>query len=152
MIGMLWEIMEELYTNDPGLFPKFITSVEDVRTKIQLFRTMRQSSDSQALWEGVSESDISLVNQWSSSSTTGTASSYLYINFSQQDLLNNIFIRIPLSCEPKINMGYVGDLPSCQSFGPVCLEFIDYKSGSLHRALGEESISSDVIPERLFSI
>jgi len=45
----------------------------------------------------------------------------------------------------------VGDLPSCQSFGPVCLGFIDYKSGSLHRALEEEGVFSDVIPERLFS-
>ena len=55
-------------------------------------------------------------------------------------------------CEPKkINMGYVGDLPNCQSFGPVCLEFIDYKFFSSHRVPGEESVSSEVIPERRFS-
>ena len=56
-------------------------------------------------------------------------------------------------CETKkINMGYVGDLPSCQSFGPVCLEFIDYKFFKSHKVSGEESVSSEVIPERRFSI
>ena len=93
MNEMLWEVMEELYTEDPDLFPKSITSVEDVRTKIQLFRSMRRSSDSQALRKGVSESDVSLINRWSSSATTGTASSHLYINYSQQDLLNDIYVR-----------------------------------------------------------
>ena len=93
MNEMLWEIMEELYEEDTDLFPKSITSVEDVRTKIQLYRTMRRSSDSQALRKGVTESDVKLVNRWSSSETSGTASSILYINYSQQDLLNDIFVR-----------------------------------------------------------
>ena len=49
MNEMLWKIMEEVYLEDPDLFPKSITCVEEVRTKIQLFRSMRRSSDSQAL-------------------------------------------------------------------------------------------------------
>ena len=93
MNEMLWEIMEELYEEDRDLFPKSITSVKDIRTKIQLYRTMRRSSDSQALRKGVTESDVKLVNRWSSSETSGTASSILYINYSQQDLLNDIFVR-----------------------------------------------------------
>ena len=93
MNEMLWEIMEELYLEDPHLFLKSITCVENVLTKIQLFRSMRRSSDSQALRKGVSKTDVSLVNRWTTSATTGTASSHLYINYSQQDLLNDIYIR-----------------------------------------------------------
>ena len=70
MNEMLWKIMEELYLEDPDLFPKSITCVKDVRSKIQLFRSTRRSSDSQALRKGVSQTDISLVNRWTSSATT----------------------------------------------------------------------------------
>ena len=102
MNKMLWEIMKELYLEDPDLFPKSITCVEDIRTKIQLFRSMRRSSDSQALQKGVSQTDISIVNRWTSSTTTGTALSHLYIDYSQQDLLNDICIRYTfIICEPK---------------------------------------------------
>ena len=93
MNEMMREITEELYLEGPDHFPKPITSVEDVRTKIQLFRSVRRSSDFQALHKGVFQTDTSLVDRWTSSATTGTALSHLYINYSQQELLNHIYIR-----------------------------------------------------------
>ena len=40
MNEILWEIMQELYIKNPDLFPKSITSVEDVRTKMNQEQSM----------------------------------------------------------------------------------------------------------------
>jgi len=56
MNEMLWEVMEELYLENPDAFTKAITCVEDIRIKIKVFRTMRRTPDSQALLQrGVSQ-------------------------------------------------------------------------------------------------
>ena len=63
MNKMLWEVMEELYLENPDAFPKAITCVEDIRIKVRIFRTMRRTPDSQALLQiGVSQPDINLIN------------------------------------------------------------------------------------------
>ena len=66
MNKMLCEIMEEMYLEDPELFPKSITSVEDEHTGPKSSCSdpfMRRLSNSQALRKGVSQTDISLVSQ-----------------------------------------------------------------------------------------
>ena len=64
MSDLLSELLEELFDSDKELFPMDITSKEMVRERYQAFRTFRRTSDTRATEEGVSKSDIDLVNRW----------------------------------------------------------------------------------------
>ena len=89
---MLWEIIEELYLENPINFLVSIEGVEDIREKFQTFRSMRRPSDSQALRKGICQADIYLVNRWAYDvKKKKKSSSHLYITYAQQDILNNMY-------------------------------------------------------------
>ena len=91
---MLWEIMEELYLENPSDFPASIKDVDDIREKIQIFRSMRRTSDTQALRKGISQADINIVNRWADDvKKKKKSSAHLYITYAQQDLLNDVYKR-----------------------------------------------------------
>ena len=46
------------------LFPKKVTSVNDLKGMYQAFRSLRRSSDSHALNKKVAPTDIDIVNRW----------------------------------------------------------------------------------------
>ena len=58
------EILEELFEDKPGLFPANISDKEELRKRFQAFRTLRRTSDSQAIEMKVSKVDIEVVNRW----------------------------------------------------------------------------------------
>lgn len=61
---MLVEILEELFVEKPKLFPPSVKAKEDISDAYQVYRSIRRSSDSRALEQKVSESDIDIVNRW----------------------------------------------------------------------------------------
>jgi len=95
MNEMLWTVMEELYSEDPDQFPKAITCLEDIPSRLQVYRFIRKTSGSRALEMGISASDINLVNRWSSEKRAKgrKPSEHLCISYSQQDLLDNVYKR-----------------------------------------------------------
>jgi hypothetical protein len=61
---MLTELLEEIYDANPRLFPISVTSREDISGNYQVFRTYRRSSDTRALEQQISATDIDIVNRW----------------------------------------------------------------------------------------
>ena len=61
---LLHEMLMDLYEINPSLFPPSINSNEDIVAHYHCFRTFRRSSDTRALEEKVSETDINIVNRW----------------------------------------------------------------------------------------
>jgi hypothetical protein len=60
----LLEILEELFDSHRELFPASITERETLRKRVQVYRTLRRTSDTRALDKKVSKSDIDVMNQW----------------------------------------------------------------------------------------
>ena len=58
------EAFEYLYESNNDLFPFKIQSLEDVRSKYHIYRSPRRTSDTRALEENVSGTDIDIVNRW----------------------------------------------------------------------------------------
>jgi hypothetical protein len=58
------EILEDLFDTNRELFPSSIEDKETLRKRIQAFRTFRRTSDSIAIDEGVSPTDIDVINRW----------------------------------------------------------------------------------------
>lgn len=61
---MLCEILEELFDEKPSLFPASVTNREEISDCYQVYRSIRRSSDTRALEQKVSASDIDIVNRW----------------------------------------------------------------------------------------
>ena len=93
MNELFWRVLEEIFRKDPHLFPKDIVSVEDISEKINIYRSLRRSSDSQAIKAGVSETDISIVARWKRKhASKGKApSEAMHITYAEQELLNECF-------------------------------------------------------------
>ena len=54
----------DIYEIDSGIFPPSINALEDVIENDHCNRTFRRTSDTRALEEHVSSSDIYIVNKW----------------------------------------------------------------------------------------
>ena len=95
MNELFWAILEEIYLEKPDLFPKDICSIVDIRSSINIYRTLRRSSNSQAISKGVSKEDIDIVERWRNvESSKGKApGEALHIGYAQQELLNSCFKR-----------------------------------------------------------
>ena len=63
MNELLWTAPEEIFLQEPDLFPKAITCIKDIRLFIQIHRTMRRTSTSQATHAGIRASEIDIVNK-----------------------------------------------------------------------------------------
>jgi hypothetical protein len=60
----LLEVLEDLFDSDRDLFPASIPDKETLRKRIQVYRTLRRTSDTRALEQKVAQSDIDVVNRW----------------------------------------------------------------------------------------
>jgi hypothetical protein len=66
MNDALLEILEELFDSHRELFPPSISSKEILRQRVQVYRTLRRTSDTRAIEKKVRQSDIDVVNRWKS--------------------------------------------------------------------------------------
>ena len=91
----MWELLEELYDVNPVQFPKAIESKEMIRDLIQINRSGRRSSESQATKAKVHVDDKMIVNRWTrSNNARGKApTEMMRIGYAQQDLLDKCFER-----------------------------------------------------------
>ena len=60
--NLFLDILEECYSEEPGLFPADIISVEDLRHFYHWFRTFKKSSTSRAVDMNVARCDTDIVN------------------------------------------------------------------------------------------
>jgi hypothetical protein len=60
----LLEVLEELFDTRRELFPASIPDKEMLRQRVQIYCTLRQTSDTRALEQKVGQSDIDVVNRW----------------------------------------------------------------------------------------
>jgi hypothetical protein len=58
------EILEELFMQEPDLFPSSIKNKEDIESNYHAFRSFRRILDTRELNMGVRRDDIDLVNRW----------------------------------------------------------------------------------------
>jgi hypothetical protein len=64
MNDAMMEVLEELFDSHRELFPASIPDKETLRVRIQVYRTLRRTSDTRALEQKVDRSDIDVVNRW----------------------------------------------------------------------------------------
>jgi vacuolar-type H+-ATPase subunit I/STV1 len=64
MNDALLELLEELFETHRELFPPSITSLEILRQRVQVYRTLKRTSDTRAIEKKVRQSDIDVVNRW----------------------------------------------------------------------------------------
>ena len=95
MNDLFWTILEELYEEDSDDFPNAISSIEDIRSLINIYRTMRRTSNSRALAKKVGESDIKIIQRWRNLQTSrGKApGEEMQVHYAEQELLNECFRR-----------------------------------------------------------
>ena len=60
----LLEVLEELFDSHRELFPPSISDKEVLGTRVQVYQTLRRTSDTRALEQKVGQSDIDVVNRW----------------------------------------------------------------------------------------
>jgi hypothetical protein len=91
----LWEALEEIYIHHAKEFPKAITEVDDIRSLIQINRSPRRSSESQATRKRVLKEDKDVINRWSNEvRAKGKAvSEALSLAYADQALLDKCFYR-----------------------------------------------------------
>lgn len=91
----LTEILEGLYEDQQHLFPASIQSKEDIISGYSVFRSLRRSSDTQAIENNVSHNDIALVNRWSivERAQGNRAAFPMYQHYAQVELLVEPFKR-----------------------------------------------------------
>jgi hypothetical protein len=58
------ELLEELFETHQELFPASIVDKEVLRKRVQVYQTLRRTSDTRALEQKVAQSDIDVVNRW----------------------------------------------------------------------------------------
>jgi hypothetical protein len=64
MNDALLELLEELFDSHRELFPPSISSKEILRQRVQVYRTLRRTSDTRAIEKKVRQTDIDVVNRW----------------------------------------------------------------------------------------
>jgi hypothetical protein len=60
----LLEVLEELFDSHRELFAPSISAKDILRQRVQVYRTLQRTSDTRALNQKVSPSDIDVVNRW----------------------------------------------------------------------------------------
>jgi hypothetical protein len=89
------EVLEELFVTQKDLFPRTITSHEEIVTNYHAFRSFHHSSDTRALNQGVRRDDIDLVNRWHQvEKADGSRPAFdMRHHYAQYDLLVEPFFR-----------------------------------------------------------
>ena len=85
----------ELYEENVSLFPPTIQSVEEIVSQYHCCGNFRRSSDTRALEEKVSETDINVINRWEQRGGTSKAKMREPMNqyYAQFELLLKPFLR-----------------------------------------------------------
>jgi hypothetical protein len=93
--ALFHEALEKLYARQSDLFPSTITSVRDIPEKYHVFRSLRRSSDAQAIEAGVSKVDIEVVHRWKvkENSKSGRANLPMHQHYADLTLLLKPFLR-----------------------------------------------------------
>jgi hypothetical protein len=89
------EVLEEIYEMNNVLFPPSISTKDEIASSYSVFRSPRRSSDTRALENNVSSTDIGLVNRWHlmEKSQGGKSSLPMYQHYAQIELLVEPFKR-----------------------------------------------------------
>jgi hypothetical protein len=90
------EVLEDVFIQEPDLFPSSIKSKEDIEANYNAFRSLRRSSDtSRALNMGVRRDDIDIVNRWHQvNKADGNRPSFdMRHHYAQYELLVDPFLR-----------------------------------------------------------
>ena len=93
---ILHELLESLFLIDQSLFPKHISSMACIREGYHVFRSFRRGSDSRALAQDVSETDVNVINRWAQKEKAkGKKMSHKKMTayYAQLGLLLNCFLR-----------------------------------------------------------
>jgi hypothetical protein len=89
------EVLEEMYDANNTLFPPSISVKDEVAISYSVFRSLRRSSNTRALENNVSSTDIALVNRWHlvEKSQGGKSALPMYQHYAQIELLVEPFKR-----------------------------------------------------------
>ena len=92
---MLHEVLRQIYSENPTLFPLSIDNEEKIHSNYQSFRTLRRTSTTRAVEKNVSISDINVVNKWATKEAAfgKKPKSSMHEHYAQFDLLINPFLR-----------------------------------------------------------
>jgi len=92
---MLHEALTSIFQNDSTLFPIQIDKEEKIYTNYQCFRSFRRTSDTRAIEEGVSTTDINIVNRWKTveDAKGKKPSRSMHLHYAQLELLVAPFLR-----------------------------------------------------------
>ena len=92
---MLQELLSSLLVNKKELFPEDIKNQDDIKKFYQCFRSFRRSSDTRALEQKLSSTDIDIVNRWRKvEAGQGRRPGYsMQQHYAQFDLLLKPFLR-----------------------------------------------------------
>jgi len=92
---MLHEALTNIFHNNASLFPIQVDKEEKIYTSYQCFRTFRRTSDTRAIEEGVSTTDINIVNRWKATEDAkGKKPSHsMHLHYAQLELLVEPFLR-----------------------------------------------------------
>ena len=96
---LLIEILEELFEEEPTLFPPVVDSKLSLRDSYHCFRTFRRTSDSRAIEQNVSQLDIDVINRWDQveRSKGKKPSQPMRMHYAEFELLVEPFIRYTLA-------------------------------------------------------
>ena len=91
----MWEVLEELYVDNPDDFPQVVENKSMIRGLIQINRSGRRSSESQATKQRVHVDDKEIVNRWGKNEKAKGKNPMekMRIGYAQQDLLDKCFER-----------------------------------------------------------
>jgi hypothetical protein len=92
----LHEVLEELFVVRRELFPREIKTVEDLRARYHVFRSLRRASDTRALEKKVAGPDIDIVNRWNNEEAAKTSKKSkgpLKMHYAQISILIEPFLR-----------------------------------------------------------
>jgi hypothetical protein len=91
----LHEVLEDLFVARRNLFPPQISSLEILRRRYQVFRTLRRTSDTRATETKVLTKDIDIVNRWEAvgHATGHKPSGPMRVYYADMSLLVGPFLR-----------------------------------------------------------
>ena len=92
---MLIELLVSYYQEERGLFPADMDTEKKLRDSYQCFRVFRRTSDTRALENKVSESDMDILNRWKVVETTAgrVPGRSIRQHYAQLELLLGPFLR-----------------------------------------------------------
>ena len=91
----MWEVLEELYDENPDDFLQVVENKAMIWDRIQINRSGRRTSESQATNQRVNVDDKEIVNRWAKKDKAKgkNPTEKMRLGYAQQDLLDKCFER-----------------------------------------------------------